>query len=136
MNEQEGLQKLNLEYEYTMQFHLNEMAKYIHQLNFKWWMNPATGERKERNVGEMLMLCVSELAEGMEGHRKALKDDKLPDHDMLEVEIADCMIRLFDLAAGLGYGRIGHTLVKKLQFNKERPDHKLEARLAEGGKKY
>lgn len=115
---------------------LDKISRYIHQLNYKWWTDPATGERKERNVGEMLMLCVSELAEGMEGHRKGLKDDKLPEYDMLEVEIADCMIRLFDLAYGLGYKNIGITLMNKLEFNMTREDHKIEARLAEGGKKY
>lgn len=136
MSENETLQTPEKPYEFYMAYQLNDISKHIHKLNYQWWIDPATGERKERNVGEMLMLCVSELAEGMEGHRKGLKDDKLPQYDMLEVEIADCMIRLFDLAAGLGYKSIGHTLVEKLQFNKQRPDHKMEARLAEGGKKY
>lgn len=43
-----------------------------------WYHDIKTGERKSLNVGERLMLCVSELAEAMEGHRKGLMDDKLP----------------------------------------------------------
>lgn len=100
-----------------------------------WWKDPATGEKVERNTGELLMLCVSELAEAMEGDRKGLKDDKLPDRDMLEVELADCLIRIFDMAGGLGLDVPG-ALVAKLKYNAERADHKPENRAKEGGKKY
>ena len=35
-----------------------------------WWDDPATGRRKlDRNMGEMLMLMTSELAEGLEAWR-------------------------------------------------------------------
>jgi len=47
------------------------------------------------------MLCVSELAEAMEGHRKGLMDDKLPHRKMAEVELVDFLIRAFDMAGGL-----------------------------------
>jgi len=57
--------------------------------------------RKDRNKGELLMLCVSELAEAMEGHRKDKMDDKLPHRKMAEVELADFLIRAFDMAGGL-----------------------------------
>ena len=46
---------------------LNSLAFQIHSENERWWVDITTGKRKERNVGEMLMLCVSELAEAMEG---------------------------------------------------------------------
>ena len=82
------------------------------------------------------MLAVSELAEAMEGARKGLKDDKLPDCEMLEVELADCAIRVFDLAGALGYNNFGGTLARKMQFNATRADHKVENRAAEGGKKF
>jgi NTP pyrophosphatase (non-canonical NTP hydrolase) len=100
-----------------------------------WWADPRTGQRIERNTGEMLMLTVSELAEGMEGDRKNLMDDKLPHRPMLEVELADAVIRIFDLAGSKGYD-LGTAIAEKLAFNMNRPDHKPEARLAEGGKKY
>ena len=100
-----------------------------------WWSDPKTGMRIERNTGEILMLAVSELAKGMEGHRKSLKDDKLPHREMLEVELADCVIRIFDLAGSKGYD-LGTTIAEKIAFNMHRADHKPEARLADGGKKY
>jgi hypothetical protein len=81
---------------------LNDYAQEVHQANKNWWIDLETGQRKQRNVGEMLMLCVSEVAESMEGARKGLMDDKLPHREMREVEMADTLIRLLDLAGGLG----------------------------------
>lgn len=71
----------------------------------------------------------------MEGHRKGLKDDKLPHRGMCEVELADTVIRCFDLAGALGYD-LGGAIAEKLVFNSTREDHKLEARAAAGGKAY
>lgn len=106
------------------------------------WANPeckdCKGEgyvRKQRNVGELLMLTVSELSEAMEGHRKNLKDDKLPHRSMFEVELADTLIRLLDIAGGMGLD-LGGAFAEKMAFNAQRPDHKIEARLGENGKKY
>lgn len=114
---------------------LNEMCAHVHQLNKKWWHHIETDEKLDRNVGEMLMLCVSELSEALEGHRKDLPDDKLPHRKMFEVELADCIIRIFDIAGGLGLD-LGGAFAEKLEYNKTRPDHQVEARKAEGGKKY
>lgn len=100
-----------------------------------WWNDPASGRRLERNTGEMLMLIVSEIAEGMEGDRKTLMDDKLPHREMLEVELADAVIRIFDLAGSRGYD-LGAAIAEKIAFNLNRPDHKPAARQAVGGKKY
>lgn len=86
-------------------------------------------------VGQKLMLTVSEVAEGMEGHRKGLMDDKLPHRPMIEVELADAVIRACDLAGALGLD-LGGAIAEKLEFNSTRPDHKAEARAAEGGKSY
>lgn len=86
-------------------------------------------------VAEKLMLCVSELAEAMEGHRKGLMDDKLPHRKMLEVELADEVIRVFDLAGALGLD-LGGAIAEKMVYNAHRPDHKPEARAAAGGKAY
>ena len=114
---------------------INHLVDLTHTANKKWWLNLEDGSPKERNVPEMLMLIVSELAEAMEGHRKGLKDDKLPHRDMLEVELADALIRLFDLAGGLKLD-LGGAYVEKMIYNENREDHKREARLADGGKKY
>lgn len=88
-----------------------------------------------RNVGELLALSHSELSEALEGHRKNLKDDKLPHRKMLEVELADAIIRIFDISAGLGLD-LGGAFVEKMEYNRTRKDHSLEERMKEGGKKY
>lgn len=76
---------------------LNRLACMIHHANRRWWHTPE-GVRLSRNTGELLMLVVSEIAEAMEGHRKGLMDDHLSHRKMFEVELADAMIRIFDLA--------------------------------------
>lgn len=114
---------------------LNDIAARVHEANQKWWHDLHTGHRIDRNVGELLMLTVTELAEALEGHRKGLMDDHLPQRRMFEVEIADAVIRLMDIAGGLGLDLDG-TFWEKLAYNKRRQDHTNEARLKEGGKKY
>lgn len=99
-----------------------------------WW--DGVDPRDPYVTATKLMLAVSELAEAMEGARKGLRDDKLPDCEMLEVELADCVIRVFDLAGALGFKKFGGTLCAKMQFNASRADHKPENRAAEGGKKF
>ena len=102
------------------------------------WNDLQTGEpmvNRPHIVGEKLMLIVSEVSEAMEGHRKGLPDDKLPHRSMIEVELADAMIRIADLAGALRLD-LGGAIAEKMAFNAVRPDHKLENRLAEGGKAY
>lgn len=77
----------------------------------------------------------SELSEALEAHRKSLMDDKLPHRKGIEVELADCCIRIFDTAAALGLDLAG-AIIEKNRFNMERADHKLEARRQPGGKAY
>lgn len=100
-----------------------------------WYTDLKTGERKVLNKGERLMLMVSELAEAMEGIRKNLMDDKLPHRPMVEVELADCMIRIFDFAGAEGYDLSG-ALIEKIAFNQIRPDHKIEHRINDNGKQF
>lgn len=78
---------------------LQKLADEVHLIdNKKWWTDLGTGEYPiQRNLGELKMLCKSELAEAMEGFRKNLKDDKLPAFPMPAVELVDCVIRLLDL---------------------------------------
>jgi len=115
--------------------YLRFACREVHKLNARWWRDPATHEPIQRNVGEMLMLTVSELAEAMEGHRKGLMDDKLPNRPMFEVELADTIIRIMDMAEGLGLDLAG-AWRDKLEYNAKREDHTDAHRLAPGGKKY
>jgi NTP pyrophosphatase (non-canonical NTP hydrolase) len=119
----------------TMETWVNEMARVAHAANQIWWNDIDTGERIERNVGELLMLIVSELAEAMEGHRKGLMDDKLPDEKMFDVELADVLIRLLDLAEGTNVN-LGRVMRLKMAYNRTRKDHTAEQRRLAGGKKY
>lgn len=96
-----------------------------------WWGN----ENNPLLFASKLMLVVSELGEAMEGDRKSKMDDHLPHRPMREVELADAVIRIFDLAGGFGLDLPG-AIVEKLAYNKQRADHKLENRALEGGKAY
>ena len=102
--------------------------------NAGWYHDPQTGLPISRNVGEVIALMHSELSEALEAYRKDLMDDKLTDRPGIEVEFADCLIRIFDTAAALGLDVAG-ALIEKNRYNKRRADHKLEAR-RNGGKKF
>jgi NTP pyrophosphatase (non-canonical NTP hydrolase) len=76
---------------------------------------------RERNVPEMLMLVVTEIAEAVEGLRHGNPpDDKIPAFSAMEAEIADAVIRIMDLAPGLNL-RLAEAIVAKLEFNRTRP---------------
>lgn len=116
------------------------LQRACHDAAFKagWWVNPKTGVDARDNpltFSNKLMLIVTEVSEAMEGDRKNLMDDKLPHRPMREVELADAVIRIMDLAGAYGMDLAG-AMVEKMAFNTVRPDHKLENRLAEGGKAY
>jgi len=159
-----------------------------------WWDDP------DRCVFQCLQLVSTELAEATEGERKGLMDDHLLHRKMGEVELADALIRLLDLAgrydwvfseyahvhelitpdrerAALHFGcnmtlsdlglaficmmnddrinlrysiavrsiimtadfcgyDIEGAMLEKLEYNKQRADHKRENRAKDGGKKF
>lgn len=114
---------------------IKDIAKEIHQTACEkgFW-------DEQRNVGELLMLVTSELSEALEADRKGrfakIEDYKKfhdkPEYeplikdafqhfikDTFEDEIADAVIRLFDLAEGMGIDLETHIMLK-LAYNKTR----------------
>lgn len=100
-----------------------------------WWTDLETGEKIERNHGELFALMHSEISEAMEAHRKNKMDDHLTHRQGVEVELADAVIRILDYCGAHNID-IGGALVEKLQYNVDRADHKLESRKKADGKKY
>jgi len=102
-----------------------------------WWKEyeDMPEQYKPYWIGTKLALCHSEVSEALEGHRKGLMDEKLTHRSAIEVELADVLIRVFDLAGGLGLD-VGGALAEKMDYNSTRADHKPEARAAKGGKSY
>ena len=175
---------------------IDELSKQIYNQNRQagWWDDP------DRCVFQCLQLVSTELAEATEGERKDLMDDHLPHRKMGEVELADALIRLLDLAgrydwifneyahvhelitpdrerAAMHFGcnmalsdlglavtclmsgyrvsirysiavrsiimtadfcgyDIEGAMMEKLEYNKQRADHKRENRAKDGGKKF
>lgn len=102
-----------------------------------WWndTDPNTSKENPLHFSNKLCLIHSEISEAMEGDRKKLMDDHIPTRFMREVELADAVIRIFDLAGGYGMDLAG-AIVEKLEYNAKRADHKPENRAADGGKSY
>lgn len=120
--------------------YLNDLAKQIHADNKRRGFDTS-----KENIGQSLMLVVSELSEALEADRtenwadleafeECLKagdilasdreyyltksfEDEIK--DTFEDEIADAIIRLLDLAGALGVN-IGRHIELKLQYNSTR----------------
>lgn len=86
----------------------NELSEICHSIAVEkgFWDEP-------RNIGEALMLIVTEIAEAMEAYRHE-------DHQNFKEEIADTFIRLFDLCGGLEID-IEDEIDRKSQKNRTRP---------------
>ena len=104
----------------------------------------------DRNLGEMLMLAVSELAEALEEHRAGRPAEYVPVHQQgcpassdglpdsrtecariglcvgtckpegVAVELADCIIRCLDMMYSLGVD-IDGVVARKMAYNASRP---------------
>lgn len=124
---------------------IRETQKKIYDNNVAKGFWPDEG----RNVGEMLMLVVTELSEALEVHRKKKSDESLlvptykfeTANDLLNAdlgdgtyqnfferhikdswgdELADAVIRLFDVAEGTGVDLTDH-IKAKMEYNSRRP---------------
>ena len=96
----------------------------IHQTAVEkgWW----DGARSD---GELIALMHSELSEALEALRNHNPpDDKIPHFNGAEAELADCIIRILDMAEARGWN-IADALVAKMAYNKTR-EHK------HGGKRF
>lgn len=109
---------------------INNLTTLCHSLS-----REAGWHDKPREVGTMIALIHSEVSEALEGFRKDLNDDHLPHRKNAEVELADAVIRICDLA-GLMQMDLGGAIIEKLKKNQTREDHKPENREKEGGKKF
>lgn len=107
-------------------FEVNENAGWHHDIE--------TGDRKIAGYGDYIALIHSELSESFEAYRKRLNDDHLPDYPGQWVEIADALIRVFDMLGVFGVD-VGEIVKRKLAYNQSRADHKPENRRKDGGKK-
>lgn len=120
---------------YNQALYVESLIDQIGEANKNWWVDINSGEPLKRNVGELIALVHSELSEALESHRKNLMDEKIPSRPGIEVELADAVIRIFDMAYGLELDLVG-AIDEKLAYNRTREDHKIENRLKKHGKKY
>lgn len=76
-----------------------------------------------RNVGEMMMLWVTEIAEAYEEYRKGRLDDTYAVDGKPEggvIEVADLVIRILDTSHDRDWN-LGYAIRKKMDYNKTRP---------------
>ena len=87
-----------------------------------WWDKP-------REFGTLIALCHSELSEAIDADRNGNgSSEHIPDFSGVEEELADCIIRIMDIAQFYEL-ELGDAIVAKMKFNTKRP-HK------HGGKAY
>lgn len=67
-----------------------------------------------------IALMMSELGEAVEGVRKPGPDQHCPEYTSEEIELADCIIRIFDYAGAFSI-RLEEAIGAKMQYNQSRP---------------
>jgi NTP pyrophosphatase (non-canonical NTP hydrolase) len=114
---------------------LNALSRHFHKASREagWW---SEGEDRDKYViATKFALIHSEVSEAFEGYRKDTMDSHLPGRPSIEVELADVLIRILDLAGALDLDLAGAVAAKE-NYNLVRADHKAEARAGEGGKRF
>ena len=88
----------------------NTMKKKVHKSCVEHGMWPE--DKTQRDVDTAIMEVYYELRKGLDGHALGLQDPRLPQFSVLEVELADAVIRILDLAGGFDL-RVAEALVAK-----------------------
>ena len=117
---------------------INQIAEEVYEENATWYKT-VEGEPKpfdeHFNVGTLVALAHSELSEALEGYRKGIMDTHLTHRPMIEVELADAVLRCMGIARILNLD-LGGALVEKRAYNLLRADHKRESQSQPNGKKF
>lgn len=87
---------------------INQLVSQAHQTAIAkgWW-------ETDRNTYELLALVHSEVSEAVESLRKG-------DNEHVVEELADVLIRIFDLCGARGWN-LENAVLKKMAFNNTRP---------------
>ena len=82
-----------------------------------FWVN-----RGDKVLDKMALIALmhSELSECLEGVRKDLMDDHLPDRKMEAAELADVVLRVMDYCAFYGIP-LADIIIEKMVYNESRP---------------
>jgi hypothetical protein len=116
------IKKPLVESNFEASFRTIQNAVHTNAKEHGWW-------EEERNDGELIALMHSELSECLEALRKGdHADEHCPDFTNAEIELADVIIRIMDMAERRGY-RIGKAVIAKHKYNRTRP-------FKHGGKKF
>ena len=112
---------------------LTELQKVCHNESVArgWWAD----SRNPYVLATKIALIHSEISEALEYLRQGGQDKHLPHRLGIEVELADAIIRICDLAGALGLDLDG-AIIEKLIYNKRRYDHDPAMRAAPGGKEF
>lgn len=117
---------------------IESLVDICHLANRRWYINPVTNEEIPDTLefrATKIALMHSELSEMLEGMRKNKMDDHIPEMTSEAVEAADVLIRLMDYCGRFDVD-IASAFVAKMVYNLQRPDHRLENRAKEDGKKF